>query len=130
MTEQRSMAVRVEEGRPFHALGAPVVRLVHPKTVGSRSLGVSICLMDPGQSIRRHRHPYEEAYFVVRGSGTMYLEGEGQIRLESGLSVYVPPNTFHGQINDGDEPLEIVCSLSPPPVEGDVPEFAEGEGKP
>ena len=129
MTEQRSMAVRVEGGRPFHALGAPVVRLVHPKMVGSRSLGMSACLMDLGQSVSRRRHPYEEAYFVVRGSVTNYLEGEGQIRLDPNLSVYVPPNTFHGQVNDSGEPLEIVCSLSPPPVEGEVPEFAEGEGR-
>lgn len=121
----RKLVVRIDEGRPFDALGAPVRRLVHPKTVGSELLGVSICLMEPGDEVRRHSHDYEEAYFVVRGHGLMYLEGEGGVRLEPGLSVYVPPGRVHGQVNDGDEPLHIVCSLAPPPVEGEPPRFAE-----
>jgi mannose-6-phosphate isomerase-like protein (cupin superfamily) len=125
VAERRRSVVRIDEGRPFHALGATVRRLIHPTTVGSKLLGVSICLMEPGDEIRRHRHSYEEAYFVVRGNGAMYLEGEGFIRLEPGLSVYVPPDRVHGQVNDGDEPLHIICSLAPPPVEGDLPRFAE-----
>ncbi len=125
MPEGRTPIIRIDEGRPFDDLGAPVRRLIHPNTVGSKLLGVSICLMEPGDEIRRHRHSYEEAYFVVRGNGAMYLEGEGLIRLEPGLSVYVPPERVHGQVNDGDEPLHIICSLAPPPVEGDSPRFAE-----
>jgi quercetin dioxygenase-like cupin family protein len=83
--------------------------------------------MEPGQAVRRHRHAYEEAYFVLRGTGTMYLEGEGEIRLEPGLSVYIPAERAHGQVNDGSEPLHLLCSLSPPPVEGEPPRFAEDE---
>ncbi len=128
MSEKRHCTIRTHEGRPFDALGAPVRRLVHPKTVGSRLLGVSLCLMEPGDEIRRHRHDYEEAYFVVRGTGRMFLEGEEEIRLEPDLAVYVPPGRVHGQINDGDEPLHIVCSLAPPPVEGAPPQFAGDEG--
>jgi mannose-6-phosphate isomerase-like protein (cupin superfamily) len=119
------LVLRVEDGRLFEALGAPVRRVVHPTTVGSKLLGVSICLMAPGDEIRLHRHDYEEAYFVVEGRGRMYLEGVGEIRLEPGLSVYIPPERVHGQVNDGAEPLTIVCSLAPPPVEGDAPRFAE-----
>lgn len=125
MPERRPLVVRVEEGRLFEALGAPVRRVVHPTTVGSTLLGVSICLMAPGDEIRRHRHDYEEAYFVVEGTGRMYLEGEGEILLEPGLSVYIPPERVHGQVNDGTEALTIVCSLAPPPAEGDQPRFAE-----
>jgi quercetin dioxygenase-like cupin family protein len=119
--------IHVSEGRPFDALGAPVRRLIHPRTVGSQRLGVSICDMPQGSRVRRHRHDYEEAYFVVAGTGTMYLEGQGEIELTPGLLVYVEPGRIHGQVNDGDEPLRILCSLSPPPVEGDVPEFVDEE---
>jgi quercetin dioxygenase-like cupin family protein len=125
MADRRSATIRSEEGRLFEALGAPVRRVIHPSTVGSRLLGVSLCQMAPGDEIRRHRHSYEEAYFVLRGTGTMYLEGEGQIRLEPGLAVYVAPERGHGQINDGKEPLEILCSLAPPPVEDDPPRFVD-----
>ena len=30
-----------------------------------------------------------------------------------------------GQVNDGAEPLHILCALAPPPVMGDPPRFAE-----
>jgi quercetin dioxygenase-like cupin family protein len=121
--------IHVSAGRPFDALGAPVRRLIHPRTVGSDRLGVSICDMPPGARVRRHRHGYEEAYFVIAGRGRMYLEGEaGEIDLVPGLLVYVAPGRIHGQVNDGDQPLQILCSLSPPPVEGEVPELVGGDG--
>jgi quercetin dioxygenase-like cupin family protein len=123
------LMIRADQGRLFDGLGAPVYRLVHPLTVGSRNLGVSLCLMAPGDEIRRHSHQMEEAYFVISGTGLMYLEGVGDLRLERGLAVYIPSNRVHGQVNDGDEMLEIVCSLSPPPVEDEPPRFAEAENE-
>ena len=119
------LVVDVQDGRPFTALGSLVLRLVHPLTTGSVGLGVSICLMEPGDRVRRHSHPYEEAYYVISGRGRMYLEGvDEEIELVPGRAVYVPAGRVHGQVNDGDEQLSILCSLSPPPVEGDAPEFA------
>jgi len=117
--------IRPEEGIRFDGLGVEVRRLVHPSTVGSDNLGVSLCIMQPGEAAARHRHDYEEAYFIVRGRGEMYLEGEASIRLEPGLSVYIAAGEVHGQVNDGDEPLEILCSLSPPPGEGREPQLVD-----
>jgi putative monooxygenase len=117
--------IRFDDGIRFDGLGAEVRRLVHPTTVGSTNLGVSACLMQPGETVHRHRHDYEEAYYVVRGSGEMYLEDHDPIRLEPGLSVYIAAGEVHGQCNDGDEPLEILCSLSPPPSELRQPEIVE-----
>lgn len=118
--------VDLGEGRDFNGLGARVERLVHPKTIGSKQLGVSMAHHAPGERVRRHRHPYEEAYYVVQGTGVMYLEGVGDIVLKPGRAVYIPPETIHGQVNTSqDETLLIICSLSPPPVEGDMPELFE-----
>ncbi len=119
----RPRTIRIEDGLLFSGLGAEVRRLVHPSTVGSENVGVSICLMNPGDEIATHRHDYEEAYYVVQGTGVMYLEGQPAIRLEPGLSVYIAPGEVHGQVNDGTEPLHILCSLSPPPIEGAAPEL-------
>jgi quercetin dioxygenase-like cupin family protein len=120
-----ALVIRAQDGRLFDGLGAPVFRLVHPLTVGSRNVGVSLCVMAPGDEIRRHSHEMEEAYFVTAGTGLMFLEGVGDVRLEPRLAVYIPSNRVHGQVNDGEETLEIVCSLSPPPVEGEPLRFAE-----
>jgi quercetin dioxygenase-like cupin family protein len=116
----------VGEGRDFMGLGARVHRMVHPKTTGSDQLGVSLAMHGPGERVKRHRHPYEEAYYVIKGEGVMYMEGIGEIELHPGRSVYIPPNTIHGQINTSeDSDMWILCSLSPPPVEGEVPELFE-----
>jgi quercetin dioxygenase-like cupin family protein len=128
LSDELPVTVRKDQGRPFEALGSPVFRLIHPKTTGSVDLGVSICVMEPGQRVLRHRHDYEEAYYVLRGSGSMYLEGHEPIRLEPDLSVYIAAGRVHGQVNDGDERLEILCSLSTPPVEGEIPEIVEAPG--
>ena len=125
MSESSPLVIRQAEGRLFEALGAPVWRLVHPKTVGSSQLGMSLCLMAPGDEIRRHSHDYEEAYYVLRGAGSMYVEGEPPIDLEPGVAVYVPPGRVHGQMADRGEPLDIILALTPPPVEGEPPRFAD-----
>src|SRR4051794_32119271 len=121
-TEGESMdafVVDVGQGRLFHALGSPVERLIHPKTVGSDQLGVSIVTLAPGGEVIRHRHDYEEAYFVVSGVGRMYLDGVGEFDLSPGRAVYIPSGRIHGQVNSStDEDLSILCALSPPPVEG------------
>jgi len=37
----------------------------------------------------------------------------------------VPPGRVHGQKADRGEPLDIILALTPPPVEGEPPRFAD-----
>lgn len=117
--------IEESDGRKFTGIGSVVIRLIHPKTVGSNQLGVSLVDMAPGDRVVRHRHAYEEAYYVLEGEGTMFFEGESDIPLYPGVAVYVPPNTVHGQVAAPHSNLRILCSLSPPPVEGEIPEIVE-----
>ena len=118
--------VEITDGSEFLALGAPVRRLVHPLTTGSRNIGLSIALMPPGGRVKRHRHEYEEAYYVVAGHGLMYLEGVGEIELVPDRAVYIPSNSIHGQVNTSStDDLRIICALSPPPIDGQIPELFE-----
>ena len=119
------LTVRIDEGRVFDGLGVRVTRLIHPLTVGSVGLGVSYCVMQPGDEARRHYHENEEAFFVLEGEGTMYLAGVGDIHLEPGLAVYAPSNRVHGIVNDSAGELRLMTALSPPPVEGAPPQFAD-----
>jgi quercetin dioxygenase-like cupin family protein len=119
------LVVDVGEGRDFHGLGTRVHRMIHPTTTGSDQVAVSIAMHGPGDRVKRHRHPYEEAYYVIKGEGVMFMEGHEDIPLRPGRAVYIPPNTVHGQLNDTDADLWILCSLSPPPPEGETPELFE-----
>jgi quercetin dioxygenase-like cupin family protein len=48
------------------------------------------------------------------------------VELRPGRTIYIPPNTIHGQLNTSAEnDLWILCSLSPPPPEGEAPELFE-----
>ena len=114
----------------FDELGSPVWRLVHPTTTGSNQLGVSVAVVGPGQRVLRHRHDYEEAYTVLNGTGLMYLEGEPIFRIESGMSIYIAAGRLHGQYNDSDCDLEIICSLAPPPIIGELPDIVETQDAP
>lgn len=114
MATQQRLVMRLEDGVDYWGLGTQVKRLVHPTTTGSVQLGVSICLMKPGEEVVIHRHPYEEAYYVVRGHGTMSLDGE-TIELVPDLTVYIPSNQYHGQKNTSVEELVVLCALAPPP---------------
>ena len=84
MSDSSPLVIRQEEGRLFEALGAPVWRLVHPKTVGSSQLGMSLCLMAPGDEIRRHSHDYEEAYYVPARRGLDVRGGRAADRPRAG----------------------------------------------
>ena len=106
--------VEIQEGQNYLEIGGLVKRLVHPKITGSENLGMSIAYLHPGEKIKPHSHNFEEAYFVLQGKGEMTIDGE-VFRLKKNLSVYIPRNSVHTHINDGDEPLITICALSPPP---------------
>ncbi len=114
MADSTKRVVKVAEGAVFREIGGVVRRLIHPETVGPTNLGLSVAYLNPGESVVRHRHLSEEAYFVVQGEGTMFLEGHPDIPLTRNTAVYIPSNAIHGQTNTGDEPLVIVAALSPP----------------
>ena len=114
MPNHDSPVIRASQGVTFNATGALVKRLVHPDTVGSQNLGLSVVFMNPGEEIVQHRHPNEEAYYVIQGKGLMYLENHRDIALEPHFCIYIAGMVKHGQKNTGDEPLVIMAALSPP----------------
>lgn len=115
MSNQK-LTMEVKEGLDFRGVGGLVKRLIHPTTTGSVNLGVSIAYINPGEELPPHHHGNEEAYFVLQGEGVMTVEGyEETILLKKYLSVYCPANKDHYTKNTGNEPLVLLCSLTPPP---------------
>jgi quercetin dioxygenase-like cupin family protein len=80
------------------------------------SLGVSV--FPAGSRPAGHVHDVqEETIYCAAGRGRI-VTPEMTAEMEPGVTVWVPPGTFHATESDGPEPLELVCFFSPPVVPG------------
>jgi quercetin dioxygenase-like cupin family protein len=61
-----------------------------------------------------HFHPFEEAYYFVRGSATGYFEGETR-EVDTGDLVFAGTNAFHGYANRGTRPVRWIEVQAPTP---------------
>jgi mannose-6-phosphate isomerase-like protein (cupin superfamily) len=109
------MLVRRFEDAPveeWHRLRAHV--LMDAGELGSRNLSVTWLEVPVGakQTLRSDAES-EQAYVVVRGSGTMSVAGDTQ-QVREGDLILVPPATEHSVSNDGDADLACVSIQSPP----------------
>lgn len=93
-----------------------------------RATSVDLALLEiaPGAGTRRHWHMADEVLYVVSGRGhSLQWDVEAEIAeryyarvagtpsswpFRSGQAVYVPPNTVHEHVNDGDEPLVLLSA--------------------
>ncbi len=82
--------------------------------LGARNLSVTWLVLPAGaeQQLRSHEQA-EQAYVVVRGSGTMTVSGDTQSVSEGDL-ILVPPATEHSIRNEGDDDFACVSMQSPP----------------
>lgn len=83
--------------------------------LGSRNLSVTwVCVPEGAEQTLHSSGEAEQAYVVVRGSGTMSVAGDTQ-EVGEGDLILVPPATEHSIGNDGT--AELVCvSIQSPPV--------------
>ena len=96
----------------WHRLRAHV--LMDAGELGARNLSVTWLTVPAGveQALRSHEEA-EQAYVVVRGSGTMSVAGDTQ-KVAEGDLILVPPATEHSVNNDGEAELACLSIQSPP----------------
>lgn len=121
MTTDRSsrVAASAYDGRHLYRLeGRDWQLLFGPQTGQSERMTMSIATLPPGSEPPLHVHPVEEEQvYVLSGSGR-FLTDDDSIPLEAGVAVRVPVGVLHGAINDGSEPLRLLCMFNPPVVPG------------
>ena len=70
--------------------------------------------LEPSEATERHYHrASEEIYFVLKGSGTLEVDGE-QVRVRPGDAALIPPGAWHTLENDGSSEFRILCCCAPP----------------
>jgi mannose-6-phosphate isomerase-like protein (cupin superfamily) len=115
------MLVRRFEDAPveeWHRLSTHV--LMDAGELGSRNLSVTWLSVPAGAQQTLHSDAgSEQAYVVVRGSGSMSVAGDTQ-RVGEGDLILVPPATEHSVSNEGEAELACLSIQSPPVAAGEL----------
>lgn len=87
--------------------------VLHP-TVHGVSLGYSLAhaTLAPGERSLSHRLRGSEVYYLLQGTGRMYVDGESS-DVRAGQIVYVPPGATQFINNTGNDELAFLCIVEP-----------------
>jgi mannose-6-phosphate isomerase-like protein (cupin superfamily) len=70
---------------------------------------VSYAKLQPRLSYQPHHHDdHEEVYYIINGTGKIEM-GNEEVRLRDGDIIYIPENTTHSIINDGEEMIDFLA---------------------
>ena len=83
--------------------------------VPSRGFTLAVLYVEPGQGNAAHTHEVEEAFFVLDGELTTFLEdGNGErreVKLRKWDCIVSPPGVIHGFVNKSDKPVYLQVML-------------------
>ncbi len=93
-----------------------LAEVLHPKNEKLPFCGFSLShaeILPHGRTIPHRMVKSSEVYWVIEGSGTLFINGT-PVALKKGIAVMVPPSTEQYAVNDSDKILEFLCIVSPP----------------
>jgi mannose-6-phosphate isomerase-like protein (cupin superfamily) len=107
--------VRSEQRQPFITLdGSEIRELAGVPSGNAANQSLAQATVPPGAATEAHYHRRsEEIYLFTAGSGRMILAGE-EAAVRAGDCVVIAPGAEHQLVNDGAEPLVLLCCCSPP----------------
>ncbi|WP_037683570.1 cupin domain-containing protein [Streptomyces griseus] len=113
MTERQARIVSLADAAPNRRRGGDVRALLTPTTVGSTSGFMGVALVQPGERIAEHYHPYSEEFvYVTHGTFEVDLDGEPH-PLRIGQGLLIPPYLRHRFRNVGTDEARLVFHLGP-----------------
>jgi putative monooxygenase len=113
MTTHRPRIVDLSETQPNRRRGGDLRAMLTPTAVGATSGFMGLAIVQPGERIGEHYHPYSEEFvYVVNGLLEVDLDGETHpMRPDQGL--LIPLNVRHRFRNVGDVEARMVFHLGP-----------------
>ncbi|MFQ5857525.1 MAG: cupin domain-containing protein, partial [Anaerolineae bacterium] len=122
----QSTIIELDEVEPRAGYCGAVYELIKPHNSGAERLSCVFVEVAPGARSRPHRHiTCEEIYFVVSGTGVVYLGSQTQA-VSSGYVIHIPPGVRHMVENDSAMPLRLFV-VNAPPYQADDVIFEEDE---
>lgn len=113
MSNSQVSRIRADGIEPYRARGGQLRMVLHPGSVGSRSGYMGTAVLQPGEHVVEHFHPYSEEFLYVI-SGDLVLEVEGEDwALTAGDGIYVPIGKRHRLRNTGTTESMTVYHIGP-----------------
>ena len=75
----------------------------------SKEISIQITDVEPGEMQFLHSHEEEQCYYIVRGVGSMIIDGENR-SVKEGEAIFVPSESTHGIKNIGDDTLTYLTA--------------------
>ncbi|WP_338674918.1 cupin domain-containing protein [Streptomyces sp. SCSIO 30461] len=109
----RKLIVDLSETQPNRKRGGDLRAMLTPTTVGATSGFMGLAIVEPGDRVAEHYHPYSEEFvFVVSGTLEVDLDDETYaLRPDQGL--LIPTNVRHRFRNVGSTQARMVFHLGP-----------------
>ena len=96
----------------YLAHGGAIAQMILDRRILKEIGFLAIATLAPGKKIETHADPMEEIYFVASGSGVMAVDDE-TAHVGPGDATWIPAESSHGLLNNGDEDLVILVVASP-----------------
>ncbi|MEV8441650.1 cupin domain-containing protein [Actinosynnema sp. NPDC051121] len=123
MTEQLHHVMSPHDATPNRARGGDIRVLLGPATVGATSGFLGVLVLEPGERVTEHYHPYSEEFlYVVEGDIAVDLDDVPH-EVHRDQALLIPIGVRHRVRNTGAEPARVVfqlCPLAPRPDLGHV----------
>lgn len=87
--------------------------VLHPLKDGLKiRYSIAHAVVKPGKVTLLHRMKTSEVYYILQGSGLMYIDDETE-EVESGQAIYIPPSSKQRISNTGNQDLIFLCIADP-----------------
>ena len=123
MTTELPRVVHVDDAPSNRRRGGDLRAMLTPSAVGATSGFMGLAIVQPGERIGEHYHPYSEEFvFLFQGNLVARIDGDPK-PLPAGSAIFIPILARHKFINESDEDAFMVfhlCPLAPRPPMGHV----------
>ena len=93
--------------------GSTIREVAGPAWTAARNQSLAEATVPAGSETAAHYHrTTEEIYFFTEGAGRMRL-GDEESTVRAGDCVVIPPGTEHKLLNEGSDPLVLLCCCAP-----------------